>query len=314
MNKVESIVDRVANASEEVLVERRWDVKLLVLSVIAGGHALIEGIPGIAKTLTAKTVAKLLNLRFSRIQLTPDLLPADIVGTKVFNQRTGDFEVVVGPINANLVLADEINRASPRTQSALLEAMQERQVTIEGFTVRLPEPFTVVATMNPVELEGVFPLPEAQLDRFFIKVDMHSLSRNGLIELLKRGSLKIEEVFESLKPVVSVEEIFESRRELSRAHVDDSVLDYMLKIYEALNNHRYVRLGVTPRGLMMLHTLAKCLALADGRDYVIPDDVKAAAVPALSHRVLLKPEVIVEGTSSREVIEEVLRNVGVPRP
>ncbi|MEM4486979.1 MAG: MoxR family ATPase [Zestosphaera sp.] len=314
MNKVESIVDRVANASEEVLVERRWDVKLLVLSVIAGGHTLIEGIPGIAKTLTAKTVAKLLNLRFSRIQLTPDLLPADIVGTKVFNQRTGDFEVVVGPINANLVLADEINRASPRTQSALLEAMQERQVTIEGFTVRLPEPFTVVATMNPVELEGVFPLPEAQLDRFFIKVDMHSLSRNGLIELLKRGSLKIEEVFESLKPVVSVEEILESRRELSRVHVDDSVLDYMLKIYEALNNHRYVRLGVTPRGLMMLHTLAKCLALTDGRDYVIPDDVKAAAVPALSHRVLLKPEVIVEGTSSREVIEEVLRNVGVPRP
>ncbi|MEM2004741.1 MAG: MoxR family ATPase [Zestosphaera sp.] len=314
MNKVESIVDRVANASEEVLVERRWDVKLLVLSVIAGGHTLIEGIPGIAKTLTAKTVAKLLNLRFSRIQLTPDLLPADIVGTKVFNQRTGDFEVVVGPINANLVLADEINRASPRTQSALLEAMQERQVTIEGFTVRLPEPFTVVATMNPVELEGVFPLPEAQLDRFFIKVDMHSLSRNGLIELLKRGSLKIEEVFESLKPVVSVEEILESRRELSRVHVDDSVLDYMLKIYEALNNHRYVRLGVTPRGLMMLHTLAKCLALTDGRDYVIPDDVKAAAVPALSHRVLLKPEVIVEGTSSREIIEEVLRNVGVPRP
>lgn len=314
MHRIESIVRRVIESSADVLVEREYDVKLLVLSVIAGGHALIEGIPGIAKTLTAKTVARLLNLKFSRIQLTPDLLPADIVGTKIFNQKTGDFEVVIGPINANLVLADEINRASPRTQSALLEAMQEKQVTIEGSTIKLPEPFTVVATMNPVELEGVFPLPEAQLDRFFIKVDMKSLSRGGLAELLRRGSTKIEEFFENLRPVVSVEEVLEGRRELSRVYVEDSVLEYMLKIYDALNNHRYVRLGVTPRGLMMLHTLAKCLALADGRDYVIPDDVKAAAAPALSHRVLLKPEVIVEGISSREVVEEVLKSVGVPRP
>ena len=311
---VEAIVSRVVEASREVLVEREWDVKLLVLSVIAGGHVLIEGIPGIAKTLTAKTVAKLLNLRFSRIQLTPDLLPADIVGTKVFNQKTGDFEVVVGPVNANLVLADEINRASPRTQSALLEAMQERQVTIEGVTIKLPEPFTVIATMNPVELEGVFPLPEAQLDRFFLKISMRTLSREGLIELLRRGTLKIEEAFAELKPVANADEILEGRREISNVYFDDSVTDYMLRIYESINKHRYVRLGVTPRGLIMLHTLAKCLALSEGRNYVIPDDVKSAAVPALSHRVLLKPEVLAEGFSSRDVIEEVLRIVEVPRP
>lgn len=314
MRRVESIINRVVEASREVLVEREWDVKFLVLAVIAGGHVLIEGIPGIAKTLTAKTVAKLLNLKFSRIQLTPDLLPADIVGTKVFNQKTGDFEVVVGPVNANLVLADEINRASPRTQSALLEAMQEKQVTIEGTTIRLPEPFTVIATMNPVELEGVFPLPEAQLDRFFLKIGMKTLSREGLIELLKRGTLKIEEAFTELRPVANANEILEGRREISSVYVDDSVTEYMLRIYEAVNKHRYVRLGVTPRGLIMLHTLAKCLALAEGRNYVIPDDVKSAAVPALSHRVLLKPEVLAEGFSSKDVIEEVLRSVGVPRP
>ncbi|MEM2021709.1 MAG: MoxR family ATPase [Zestosphaera sp.] len=314
MKRVESVVSKVIEASRDVLVEREQDVKLLVLSVVAGGHVLIEGIPGIAKTLTAKTVAKLLNLKFSRIQLTPDLLPADIVGTKVFNQKIGDFEVVTGPVNANLVLADEINRASPRTQSALLEAMQERQVTIEGFTIKLPEPFTVIATMNPVELEGVFPLPEAQLDRFFIKIEMGSLSEGGLAELLKRGSMRIEEAYDNLKPIVHADEILDGRRELSEVYVEDSVINYMLRLYDAINNHRYVRLGVTPRGLMMLHTLARCLALADGRRYVIPDDVKTAALPALSHRVLLKPEVMAEGVSGGRVIEEVLRSVGVPRP
>ena len=314
MRRVELVVSKVVEASKEVLVEREVDVKLLVLAIIAGGHVLIEGIPGIAKTLTAKTVAKLLNLKFSRIQLTPDLLPADIVGTKVFNQKKGDFDVVVGPVNANLVLADEINRASPRTQSALLEAMQEKQVTIEGTTIKLPEPFTVIATMNPVELEGVFPLPEAQLDRFFLKIGMKTLSREGLIELLKRGTLRIEEAFIELKPVANAEEILEGRKEISSVYVDDSVTEYMLRIYEAINKHRYVRLGVTPRGLIMLHTLAKCLALAEGRNYVIPDDVKFAAVPALSHRVLLKPEVLAEGFSSKDLIEEVLRNVEVPKP
>jgi len=314
LSKVKNIVDLVVREASKVLVEREKDVKLITLAIIAGGHVLVEGIPGIAKTLTAKTVAKLMNLRYSRIQLTPDLLPADIIGTKIYNQKTGEFDIVVGPINANLVLADEINRASPRTQSALLEAMQERQVTIEGVTIKLPEPFTVIATMNPIEMEGVFPLPEAQLDRFFIKVNMTSLSREGLNKLLKRSFHDIEASFEELKPVTNASDILNARNDLNHVIVEESIINYVVRISEFINKHKAVRLGVTPRGLMMLLTLAKGLALLDGRDYVIPDDVKEAAIPALSHRVFLKPEYVAEGVDGSDVVTQAINNVEVPRP
>ncbi len=314
MSRVKNIVDSVVREASKVLVEREKDVKLITLAIIAGGHVLVEGIPGIAKTLTAKTIAKLMNLKYSRIQLTPDLLPADIVGTKVYNQKTGEFNIVVGPINANLVLADEINRASPRTQSALLEAMQERQVTIEGVTIKLPEPFTVIATMNPIEMEGVFPLPEAQLDRFFIKVSMMSLSKEGLNKLLKRSFHDIEASFEELKPVTNASDILNARNDLNNVVVEESIINYVIRLAEFINNHKAVRLGVTPRGLMMLLTLAKGLALLDGRDYVIPDDIKEAALPALSHRVFLKPEYVAEGVDGGDVVTQAINSVEVPRP
>jgi MoxR-like ATPase len=262
------VVKSVVEESSKVLVDRQRYVELITFSVILEGHVLIEGVPGIAKTLTAKTIAKLLNLTFSRIQCTVDTLPSDIIGTKIFNQKTSDFELRLGPIYSNIVLVDEINRASPRAQSALLEAMQERQVTIDGETVKLPKPFTVLAKQNPIELEGTFPLPEAQLDRFYIKVAMGGFGKRVPY------------------------------------HVDDAIYDYIAKIVEYSNRHQAVRLGVTPRGALMLLNLAKEFALYDHRKYVIPDDVKKASLPALSHRVLLKPEYIAEGYTAERVIQE----------
>jgi len=312
--KLQELVKAVIEEASRVLVDRGEETTLAVLTIVAGGHGLIEGVPGIAKTLLAKTVAKVLNLKFSRIQCTPDLLPADVLGTKVYNQKTGDFELRVGPIYANLVLVDEINRASPRTQSALLEAMQERQVTIEGETIKLPEPFTVLATQNPVELEGTFPLPEAQIDRFYIKINMELPSSSSLIKLLKRGIEVIEKEFEALKPVASSEDVMSARRELESVFVDDSIYEYIARIVEYSHKHPAVRLGISPRGALMLLRLAKEFALLDGRRFVIPDDVKRAAVPALSHRILIKPEYVIEGYSGQSIVKEIIENVEVPKP
>jgi len=315
MSRVESVVKRVVEVCSEFLFEREEHVKVLTLATVVGGHVLVEGVPGVAKTLTAKAVARAMDLKFSRVQMTPDLLPSDIVGSKVYDQKLGDFKVVLGPIHANLVLVDEINRASPRTQSALLEAMQERQVTIEGEVFKLPEPFVVVATMNPVEVEGVFPLPEAQLDRFMVKLPMGGLSREGMKRFLRVEQRFIEESFERLKPVVHRSEILEARGELSRVWVDESVIDYVIRLAEALNSHRAVRLGLSPRGASMLLHFSKALALAEGRDYVIPDDVKLASLYVIPHRIVLKPEFLTEGLYRREaVVREVLGRVEVPRP
>ncbi|MEM1529220.1 MAG: AAA family ATPase [Desulfurococcaceae archaeon] len=314
MTRFSSIVEKVVEESSKILVGRENDVKLILFAVFAEGHALIEGMPGIAKTLTAKTVARLLDLKFSRVQCTIDILPSDIVGTKIFNQKTGDFELRLGPIYSNIVLVDEVNRASPRAQSALLEAMQERQITIDGETVKLPRPFVVLATQNPIELEGTFPLPEAQLDRFFIKVSMENLEKSNLVRLLRRGLKAIEREYEALKPVAAIQDIEEVSKELESVYVDDSILDYISRIVEYSHKHSAVRLGVTPRGALLLLTLAKEYALSSGRKYVIPDDVKSASMPALSHRILLKPEYVAEGYTSFIVINEILKHVEVPRP
>ncbi|MEM1801334.1 MAG: MoxR family ATPase [Desulfurococcaceae archaeon] len=314
MTRLRDIVEKVREESSKVLVGREKDVKLILFAVFAEGHALVEGIPGIAKTLTTKVVARLLDLKFSRIQCTVDTLPSDIIGTRVFNQKTGDFELRLGPIYSNIVLVDEINRASPRAQSALLEAMQERQITIDGETIKLPRPFIVLATQNPIELEGTFPLPEAQLDRFFIKVEMRSLERDKLISLLKRGIKVIEKEFEALKPIIGPEDIEKASREIEEVYVDESILDYISKIVEYSHRHEAVRLGITPRGALLLLTLAKEFALLDDRKYLIPDDVKEAAIPALSHRILLKPEYIAEGYTGSRIISDILSRVEVPRP
>jgi len=315
MTRVQKVVEEVVEVCEPFLVERSEHIKMIALAIILEGHVLIEGVPGVAKTLTAKSVARVMDLKFSRVQMTPDLLPADIVGSKIFDQKSGDFRVLLGPIHANVVLVDEINRASPRTQSALLEAMQERQVTIEGEVFKLPSPFTVLATMNPIEVEGVFQLPEAQLDRFLMRLPMGGLSREGLRKLLRLSPETIEETFSSLKPVVRRDDILEARKELREVWADDSIIEYAIRISEALNTHRAVKFGLSPRGLSMLLHLSKALALADGRKYIIPDDIKRAALYTIPHRIVLRPEVMGEGVVRKDlVVEEIISRVEVPRP
>ncbi|RLG85361.1 MAG: magnesium chelatase [Thermoprotei archaeon] len=306
-------MQRVSEEASRVLVEREREVLFIVASMVVGGHVLIEGVPGIAKTLTARVVSKLFNLTFRRIQFTPDLLPADIIGTMVFNPKTGEFVVRKGPIFTNILLADEINRASPRTQSALLEAMQERQVTIEGVSYRLPDPFIVLATQNPIEMEGTFPLPEAQLDRFLIKLIVEKPSSKGLRKLITSID-RIEEELEELKPVASAKDIFSAREAVRRVYVDESIVDYIASIVEETHKHPAIRLGASPRAGIAMYKLARVWALMDGRDYVIPDDVKAVAVPVLIHRILLKPEYEFEGYAPARIVREILQRVPVPKP
>ncbi len=307
------IMKAVLSESSRILVEREREVKFIVASMVVSGHVLLEGVPGIAKTLTARVVAKLFNLKYRRIQFTPDLLPADIIGTKVYNPKTSDFEVRTGPIFANIVLADEINRASPRTQSALLEAMQERQVTIEGETMRLEDPFIVIATQNPIEMEGTFPLPEAQIDRFLVKINVEYPSDKGLIQIMKRAD-EIEEELRRLAPVASGKDIIDARAEVRKVFIDDSLLDYIVRIVKGTHEHPAVRLGASPRGAIALHKLSRVWAIMSGRDYVIPDDIKAVAREALQHRIILKPEYAFEGVTPAKVVEEVLAKIPVPTP
>lgn len=313
MGKFVDVMKSVLSESSRILVEREREVKFIVASMVVGGHVLLEGVPGIAKTLTARVVAKLFNLTYRRIQFTPDLLPADIIGTKVYNPKTSDFEIRTGPIFANIVLADEINRASPRTQSALLEAMQERQVTIEGETMRLDDPFIVVATQNPIEMEGTFPLPEAQIDRFLVKINVEYPSDQGLVQIMKRAD-EIEEELRRLSPVASRQDIADAREEVRKVFIDDSLLNYMVEVVRGTHEHPAVRLGASPRGAIALHKLSRVWALMGGRDYVIPDDIKAVAREALQHRIILKPEFAFEGVTPARVVEEVLAKVPVPAP
>ncbi|MEM0026465.1 MAG: MoxR family ATPase [Ignisphaera sp.] len=296
-----------------LLIEKEFEVKMILACMLSRGHVLLEGVPGVAKTSMAKAVARLLGLGFKRIQMTPDLLPMDVLGGYIYDQRKGEFVFREGPIFTNILLVDEINRASPRTQSALLEAMQERQVTIEGVTRRLEEPFIVIATQNPVEMEGVFPLPEAQLDRFLAKIDTGYPSTKGFREMLKRID-EIEVGIESLQPVLTRDDVLRAIEQVRGVNVDDSIYDYIVSIVEETRKHVAVKLGGSPRAGIAILRLAKAWAYIDGRNYVIPDDVKVVAVPALSHRIIVKPEYEVEGVTSSRVIEEILKRVPVPKP
>lgn len=303
----------VIEKASSILIEKDLEVRLIIAALLARGHILLEGVPGIAKTTTAKTIAKLLALDFKRVQMTPDLLPMDIVGYYVYDQKTGEFRFRKGPIFTNILLVDEINRASPRTQSALLESMQERQVTVDGTTFRLEEPFVVIATQNPIEMEGVFPLPEAQLDRFLVKIESGYTSKEGLKKLIKMVD-EIEEAIENIKPVMSREEVLESIRIVKEVKVDESIYDYVANIVQETRVHPAVKLGASPRAGIALIRMAKAWAYIDGRSYVIPDDVKLVAKPVLVHRIIMKPEYEIEGVTASRVVEEVLSRVPVPKP
>lgn len=312
MSRIFSIVKREL-IDKEVLIEKDLELKLIVSAILSRGHVLMEGVPGVAKTYTCKAIARLLGLNFKRVQMTPDLLPSDIIGYYVYDQRSGVFVLRKGPIFTNILLVDEINRASPRTQSALLEAMQERQVTIEGENFKLEEPFIVIATQNPIEMEGVFPLPEAQVDRFLVKVITGYTTHEGLVKIAKRVD-EIEEAIENLKPILSREDVLEEIKTTRTIHVDDSIYEYIANIVEETRKHPAVRLGASPRAAIALVKIAKAWAYCEKRNYVIPDDVKAIAKYVLAHRVLVKPELEIQGVTSLRIIEEVLSKIPVPKP
>ena len=302
---MKSLLEEVKKA----VVGKEDVLELLTIALLSGGHVLIEGIPGVAKTTIAKAFANAIGLKFSRIQLTPDLLPADITGIYYYDQKTGEWTVKYGPIFANVVLADEINRAQPKTQSALLEAMQEKQVTIEGITHRLPEPFMVIATMNPLEHEGVYALPEAQLDRFMLKIEMGFPSKEEEIRLLTRKS-RMD--FGEVGPVVSREELLDLMKRAMDVTVSEEVIEYIYTLVSRTRADERLLFGASPRAGEHLLYAAKASAFLDGRDYVIPDDVKKVAIPVLSHRVILKAEYELEGLKARDVIEDIVKKTAVP--
>jgi len=299
----------VANV-ERVIVGKRPAVELALVALLGEGHVLIEDVPGIGKTTLCKAIARSIGCSFRRMQLTPDVLPSDITGLNLFNQRTSDFEFRPGPIFANLVLADEINRATPRTQSAMLEAMEERQVTVDGETRKLPRPFLVFATQNPVELEGTFPLPEAQLDRFFLKIGLGYPEESDEREILAR--FEDQSPLEELGPAASVEELLQLQREARHVRVEESVRSYVVKVVRATRDHPSIQLGASPRAALALQRGAQARALLEGRSFVIPDDVKALAVPVLAHRLMLDAQARIRGRKVEAVLDELLQAVPVP--
>jgi len=302
---------KVLDEVEKAIVGKREVLELLLLGLLADGHILIEDFPGLAKTLMARSFAQVMSLRFRRIQFTPDLMPSDVTGASIFDQRNSDFEFRPGPIFTNLLLADEINRAPAKTQAALLEAMQERQVTIEGETHALEPPFLVLATQNPIEYEGTYPLPEAQLDRFLLRASVGYPGRDQEREILgRRAGRKTEEV--ELKKLLDGARLVEMQRALEEVWVSESVGYYIVDIAAATRASSRVQVGASPRGSLALFKLSRARAALQGRDYVTPEDVKAVAVPALAHRLMLKPELWVQRVGTEDVVRECLGSVPVP--
>jgi MoxR-like ATPase len=303
-------VRKIGENISKAIVGKGDTVEKLLVALLAGGHVLIEDVPGVGKTTLVHAVAKSIGCSFRRIQFTPDLLPSDITGITVYNMKSGEFEFREGPITSNIILADEINRSSPKTQSSLLEAMQERQITVDGCTYKLPEPFMVLATQNPIEYEGTFPLPEAQLDRFAMRISMGYPNYAEEKSILER--YRGESPLESIEPVIEPEDILEIQKRLEKLYVDDSVQDYIVQIVQATRNHKDVYLGCSPRGTLALFNNSRALAFVRGREYVIPDDVKELVLCTLSHRLILKSEARIQGRDQESVLSEIMKNIKVP--
>jgi MoxR-like ATPase len=310
MKPVSDLALRLVDNVEKVIVGKRDTVELTAICLMCQGHLLIEDVPGVGKTMLAKALSKSIGGVFKRIQFTPDMLPSDVTGTSIYNQKTGEFEFRAGPIMAQIVLADEINRATPKTQAALLEAMEEKQITVDGVTRELHSPFLVLATQNPIEYEGTFPLPEAQLDRFLMRIALGYPSQQQQINILDAQQFK--HPIESLSQITNAEELVSVQEQLKHVHAAPLIKQYVVQIVDATRSHPDVYLGASPRGALTLYRTSQARAALQGRDYVIPDDVKALVNAALSHRIIISPSARIKGVNTADVLEEILNKTPVP--
>ena len=310
MQQVQSIVERITENVEKVIKGKRDVIELTLLTLLCDGHLLIEDVPGVGKTMLARSIAKSTGCTFRRLQFTPDMLPSDVTGVSVFNQKTREFEFRPGPIFAQVVLTDEINRATPKTQSALLEAMEERQVTVDGVTHPMSRPFLVLATQNPIEYEGTFPLPEAQVDRFMMRIGIGYPKPEDEWAIL--DSQQLLHPIEELGQAIAVEEFLAAQQAVKQVHVNDLVKEYIVALVGATRKHTDVYLGASPRGSLALYKTGRARAAILGREYVIPDDIKVLAEPALAHRLIISPSARIKSVDPRAVIEEVVNSVPVP--
>ena len=310
MEKVKACAEKVIENVEKVIIGKHSPVQITVVALLCQGHLLIEDVPGVGKTMLARAIAKSIGCHFSRIQFTPDMLPSDVTGVSVFNQKMREFEFRQGPVFAQIVLTDEINRATPKTQSALLEAMEERQVTVDGTTYPLSRPFLVLATQNPIEYEGTFPLPEAQLDRFMLRISLGYPSKADETVILE--AQQFVHPVNQIDQVVSVEELVEVQEEIKSVYADDLIKEYIVSLVDASRHHPDVYLGASPRGSLALFKASQARAAILSRDYVIPDDVKALAETTLAHRLIISPAARIKNVDPREVVQELLASVPVP--
>ncbi len=307
---IASLAERVVNNVEQVIIGKRREVRLTLIALLCEGHLLIEDVPGVGKTMLARSIARSIGCTFRRLQFTPDMLPSDVTGVSVFNQKTLEFEFRPGPIMAQIVLADEINRATPKTQSALLEAMEERQITVDGVTYPMEAPFLVLATQNPIEYEGTFPLPEAQIDRFMMRLSLGYPSAADEMRILE--SQRERHPVQNLSQVVTAEELVAAQTAVKQIYVDDLVKEYIVDLANATRRHPDVYLGVSPRGSLALFKTSRAYAALQGREYVIPDDVKALLENTFAHRLIISPSARIKNVESRAVVEQIAGSVAVP--
>lgn len=314
LSELKNAVEQIKAELGKVIIGQHEFVELLLVNLLSNGHVLIEGVPGIAKTITAKLFAKSVQTGFSRIQFTPDLMPSDVLGTSIFNMKTANFEFKKGPIFSNVVLIDEINRAPAKTQSALFEVMEERQITIDGNKYTMDNPFMVIATQNPLEQEGTYALPEAQLDRFLFKINVGYPSTSEEVLILKsHHNRKMNLPLDEINPVLTIESLKKFKAQVQEIRIEDKLFDYIAQLVEKTRNHPHLYLGASPRASIAIMNAAKAFAALAGRDFIIPDDIKKTLVPVLCHRVILSPEREMEGMKPETVIDMIVKSVEVPR-
>lgn len=313
LSNLRESVEKIKNEAGKIIIGQDRMMELLITAILADGHILLEGVPGVAKTLTSKVIAKLIDVDFSRIQFTPDLMPSDVLGTSIFNMKSSNFEFKKGPIFSNIVLIDEINRSPAKTQAALFEVMEEHQVTMDGTTYPMKEPYLVIATQNPIDQEGTYRLPEAQLDRFLFKIEVGYPSIEEETTMLVNHHIHKKHNLDAISPILSAKEIIEYRAQVQQVTVEDHLFKYITQLTQDTRQHNGLYLGASPRASVAILHSAKAFAAINGRDFVTPEDIKSMAIPVLVHRVILSPEKEMEGSTAEDLIKQIINKVEVPR-